>query len=512
LPQYEMGTNKLPTYEKGSDVTVNTAPITSKFGFNTTKNITGIAGGGTTESSKLTQSMADVMSLPMMGAGSVILAATTKYMEKIAGEGADRTPEIERVARPIASVFGLPPSIVNKVKQSSAGKSPDVGKLGEEGGESSKNMFAKLMDGFGAMLDKMKESINTTPPPGPGTTGSGITTTGEKGVLDLIASVEQGPEGYDSFNQSGGKTEGKATEKTIGWLASNAQGAIGRYQQMPQFLLERAKRAGFDEDTKFTPEVQDAITLNELRKSHGLDEFLSGKITEEQFLQKISVTWRGLPQGQTNAANLGGSADMTYQDRYAGRNAAHKTYSTAISELTKIRSGNTPVSAQPATPTPTTQPTHLGQAITNNYGLSVGQERTFTVPGYGEIKAHKTTVGFEFFKGGTRLGMAAGTAEGETIINHFKSTNGGQTTTPQIQPPPTARQQEREKASALSTSSSSKSSGGGITVLNTGGSQEIASAGSSPQPSGDVGVDSGRNPIPSGSFFPSSANIEIGIS
>jgi len=243
-----------------------------------------------------------------------------------------------------------------------------------------------LLDRFSAILDRFSTAINSlskvkksqpsaggaapvpqkppAPPPGggsggktpptstPGVTSKGVTTTGEKGVLDLIASVEQGPEGYDSFNQSAGKTKGKATEQTIGWLAKNARGAIGRYQQMPQFLLERAKRAGFDENTKFTPEVQDAITLNELRKGHSLDKFLSGQITEEQFLQKLSPTWRGLPQGQINAAKLGGTAEMTYQDRYAGRNAAGKTYAQTILELKNIRGGgNKPVATPQKPPT-----------------------------------------------------------------------------------------------------------------------------------------------------------------
>jgi hypothetical protein len=496
-PQQPIATPKnigsTPKYEMGTNTTVNSAPITSKFGFNTTQNIVGNAGGGTTEGSKLTQSMVDVMSLPMMAAGGTLLSATTKYMQSLGGEGANINPEIERVSRPIANVFGLPPTLVSAAKGSTPRKAVG-GEEEKEDGESKKDLFAKLTDGFGELLKKLGDSINKTPPPpppGPGS-GAGITTTGEKGVLDLIASVEQGPEGYDSFNQSGGKTEGKATDKTIGWLSANAQGAIGRYQQMPQFLLERAKRAGFNENTKFTPEVQDAITLNELRTSHGLDDFLSGKITEEQFLQKISGTWRGLPQGQTNAAKLGGSVDMTYQDRYAGRNAAHKTYSTAISELTKIRAGNTPV-ATPSTQSPTAQ---LGQAITNNYGLKVGQERAFTVPGYGEVKAHKTAVGFDFYDGGTKLDMSK--AQGKAIVQYFTSTNGGQ----QISPP-----QAGQQISSLSTSSS-KSSGGGITVLNTGGGQQIASAGSSPQPSADGGVESGRNPTQD--FFSNSFSLGVG--
>lgn len=481
----------IPKYEKGDGTQseVSSAPITSKFGFSTARNQMGIASGGTTQDSRLAQSMVDVMSLPMMAAGGALLSATTKYIESIGGDSANISPEIEKISRPIAKTFGLPSSIVSKAKQDSTAKAGKEKEEDKDEGKSKHDLFAKLTDGFGKLLEKLGDNINnTTRPtitPGPGS--GGVTTTGEKGVLDLIASVEQGPEGYDSFNQSGGKTEGKATEKTIGWLAANAQGAIGRYQQMPQYLLERAKRAGFDENTKFTPEVQDAITLNELRTSHGLNEFLAGKITEEQFLQKISATWRGLPQGQTNAAKLGGSADMTYQDRYAGRNAAHKSYSTAISELTKIRAGNKPTltSTTPPSSSPAAQ---LGQAITSNYGLKVGEERQFTHPTYGIIKAHKTAVGFDFYKGMTKLDVSPSNAQGKSIIDYFVSTNGG------TQPfkPPASNENSSQKISSVS--SKSKSESNQIAMLNINAGQKSSTAGSTPQVSGHDGTESGINP------------------
>lgn len=208
--------------------------------------------------------------------------------------------------------------------------------------------------GGGGTQEKKDPPSSPGAPGAPGGQTSGVTSTGERGVLDLIASVEQGPEGYDSFNTSRGKTNAKATEKTIGWLAANAKGAMGKYQQMPQYILERAERAGFNKDTKFTPEVQDAITLSELRKSHSMNEFLSGKISNEQFLQKLAPTWRGLPQGSINAAKLGGTADMTYQDRYAGGNAASKKLpnSRALQELQRIKTGSTPVAPPTTTPPP----------------------------------------------------------------------------------------------------------------------------------------------------------------
>jgi len=257
-----------------------------------------------------------------------------------------------------------------------------ISKLFETNKQKSKQQQQQSSGGKGEKKQKEKED-KTKPSGETGSPGEakGVTTTGEKGVLDLIASVEQGPEGYDSFNTSAGKTAGKASEKTIGWLAKNANGAIGKYQQMPQFLLERAKKAGFDENTKFTPQVQDAITLNELKTSHGMNDFLSGKITEEQFLQKISGTWRGLPQGQINANKLGGTVDMTYQDASAGRNAAGKKYTQTISELKNIRSGgNKPiVSATPqvaAAPTQSVAQQQIAQQVSQPPAAQVEAAKT----------------------------------------------------------------------------------------------------------------------------------------
>jgi len=156
----------------------------------------------------------------------------------------------------------------------------------------------------------------------------GITAYGDnidKAVLSLIASVEA--KNYDVFNQSAGKTSGKASEKTIGWLVDNAQGAIGRYQHMPRFLLSRAERAGYDRDTVFTPEVQDKITIKFLYDAHSYAGWRSGKVSDSTFGDVLSATWRGLPH------NTGG----TYPDEYAGRNKAHITRSDFMAKLAEIR-------------------------------------------------------------------------------------------------------------------------------------------------------------------------------
>lgn len=169
----------------------------------------------------------------------------------------------------------------------------------------------------------------------------GLTSYGDnidKALLSLIASVEA--KNYDVFNQSAGKTPGKASEKTIGWLVDNAQGAIGRYQHMPQYLLRRAEAAGYGRDTVFTPEVQDKITLKFLYSSHSYAAWRSGKITDDDFGNRLSATWRGLPH----------SSGGTYPDQYAGRNKAHMSRPAFITKLAEIR-GMDPgiIKSKPAT-------------------------------------------------------------------------------------------------------------------------------------------------------------------
>jgi murein DD-endopeptidase MepM/ murein hydrolase activator NlpD len=160
----------------------------------------------------------------------------------------------------------------------------------------------------------------------------------DKKVLDFISKGEASQKDpYGGFNTSRGRTEGRAVDKTIGWLSANARGAIGRYQHMPEFLLQRARAAGFDENTKFTPEVQDQITLHFLRTSHSYDAWKSGKISDEDFLSKLSPTWRAIPQGPQNAAKLGGSIDSTYNDRYSGGNRSSRSWSSALSDLKSVR-------------------------------------------------------------------------------------------------------------------------------------------------------------------------------
>lgn len=167
----------------------------------------------------------------------------------------------------------------------------------------------------------------------------------EKAILDLIAYVEA--PGYDAVNGSVAK---KPTECTIREIANYAHlqgrsgsGAAGRYQHMPAYIAGRAVNAGFDGNTKFTPGVQDTITIAMLNAPpHRMQDFLAKRMSAEAFGGVLAGTWRGFPQGPANASRLGGTEDQTYSDSASGRNAAKKGFrwKDFLKKLQQIQGGS----------------------------------------------------------------------------------------------------------------------------------------------------------------------------
>ena len=86
-----------------------------------------------------------------------------------------------------------------------------------------------------------------------------------------------------------------------------------------------------------------------------------------------------------------------------------------------------------------------------------------------------------------KLDVSPSTQQGKTIVDYFKSTNGGQT----ISPPDSS---QKEKI-VSSLSSKNKSESGNIAMLNIGGGgSQTSTAGSSPQPTGEDGTGPGVSP------------------
>ena len=139
-------------------------------------------------------------------------------------------------------------------------------------------------------------STSVTPPSTPTLGGS---LSGNKKILaDSIAKYESGNWGYEAFNQGGAaggtKVLGKSgshkdtfgrslTDMTLGEIYHkqntaqrglsmsehiNTGGlhAVGRYQFIGPTLQAEAKRMGLSPDTKFTPQVQDDIFFNHIKR------------------------------------------------------------------------------------------------------------------------------------------------------------------------------------------------------------------------------------------------------
>jgi len=205
-------------------------------------------------------------------------------------------------------------------------------------------LMKSMSDPFGAIVGLLRSQVGLAPMPGDASgsdgdacraacdtgTSGGMAVSGDavdKAILDLISSVEA--KDYDTMNVSAGVTPGKPTQMTVDWLVANARGAIGRYQQMPQYLLERVIAAGGKGSDRFTPELQDRTALKMLYHGHGFARWRSGQMSDEEFGNRLSATWRGLPH----------SSGGTYPDQFAGRNKAHMSRPAFMTRLAQIKAG-----------------------------------------------------------------------------------------------------------------------------------------------------------------------------
>jgi len=130
-------------------------------------------------------------------------------------------------------------------------------------------------------------------------------------VLDLIAGPESGGR-YDAVYP--GKRRPQILDMTLDELAADQRergrisgsSASGRYQYIRKTLSSVVRQMGLDTSKeKFTPKLQDEIAIFHLRANHGLDRWLSGSMSNEQFLNRLAGTWAGIPKTNGRSAYAG---------------------------------------------------------------------------------------------------------------------------------------------------------------------------------------------------------------
>ncbi len=156
----------------------------------------------------------------------------------------------------------------------------------------------------------------------------------EARLLQLIASAEAGPDGYDAVQHGASKRPAKRpTDMTIGeiydWIVATPgqPHAIGRYQFIPDTLRRLVGQAGFTRQTQFTPAVQDQLA-EILLNDAGLVVFRAGSITRHAFMNNLAKIWAGLPT----------SSGKSFYHGYAG-NHATMTWARYDAEMSQIYPG-----------------------------------------------------------------------------------------------------------------------------------------------------------------------------
>lgn len=122
-------------------------------------------------------------------------------------------------------------------------------------------------------------------------------------LLELIAKHESGRWGYNAAHSGSAPVdlENLTINEVINLqqqlLRSGKEStAIGKYQMLDDTLRDNARWAGIDPATaKFTAANQELLNLARLKKFRGLDDYMDGKISKEQFARNLAKEYASMP-------------------------------------------------------------------------------------------------------------------------------------------------------------------------------------------------------------------------
>ena len=127
-------------------------------------------------------------------------------------------------------------------------------------------------------------------------------------LLDLIASAEAGPSGYDAIHMSATRLpSAPPTQLTLRqiyeWIdqTPGQHHAIGRYQFIPSTLARLVEAEGISLDQEFTPQVQRQLAAHLVFEAD-YQAFLNGRTDADTFMDSLARIWAGLPLRNGNSA------------------------------------------------------------------------------------------------------------------------------------------------------------------------------------------------------------------
>ncbi len=152
-------------------------------------------------------------------------------------------------------------------------------------------------------------------------------------LLDFIAAPESRGN-YNAWYGNAGQDEVDLAELTIDQvrdlqadLVRSAGGsAIGRYQILDDTLDSLVERMGLTGNESFTPALQDQMALL-LARDAGMEAWLGGRTSDEDFAQNLARVWAALPRDASNRSHYEGIQG----------NRALVDWPTVIASLQEIR-------------------------------------------------------------------------------------------------------------------------------------------------------------------------------
>jgi hypothetical protein len=168
-------------------------------------------------------------------------------------------------------------------------------------------------------------------------------------LLDFIAGPESGGRYDIAYGGTTAPLEDLTLAELYDWQRKHAQrtgsSAVGKYQFLESTLAGLAEEAGIDPaTTKLTPDLQDQFAVQLLRR-RGLNDYLAGRISREQFAANLAKEWAGLPAGEHGRSHyagdkMGNAAGVNWQD-FIGqldrvRNAPWHDFSSRLDRVRNV--------------------------------------------------------------------------------------------------------------------------------------------------------------------------------
>lgn len=197
-------------------------------------------------------------------------------------------------------------------------------------------------------------------------------------LLDLIASGEGNYTSIAPNDQNPNLTKMTIAEAARATGLKGGKGAIGRYQLVSD-PVGRARAAGLNPDKDlFSPENQDKIAVYILEKIRRGKDWLSGKISDEDFSEELAGEW-GTLRSAKGKVLPGNTGSIGFNQIKPALEKVKKNYSGTTS--TK-KSSSTP---QASASTPSSSKTSIASATTSSSSMdsqTIGETSKTDAPEY----------------------------------------------------------------------------------------------------------------------------------